>query len=114
MFNKETQENTKLKEDVWEKAAAIPGYDKNRYRQDAAGAWIEWSKYGDRTSELGFGWEIDHIKPRNKNGSDILSNLQPLQWVNNCSKGDNYPAWEYKVSSDGDKNIYKTSRENIK
>jgi hypothetical protein len=76
---------------VWEKALPVEGY---RYmRKDRCGALICRENFGSRES---LGWEIDHIVPVSMGGGDDLDNLQPLQWQNNESKGDNYPDWECK------------------
>jgi hypothetical protein len=68
---------------VWEKGTAVPGFDKNVARKDECNAWMQRNKYGNRESD--FGWEIDHISP---GGADTLSNLRPLQWLNNVEKSD--------------------------
>ena len=65
-------------------------------RKDACGAAIEFSKYGD-TTENGTGWEIDHIKPVAKGGTDDFGNLQALQWQNNRYKSDMWPEQNYCV-----------------
>ena len=78
-------------EAVWEKALPADGF---RYiKKDGCGALICRENYG-KTESLG--WEIDHILPVTRGGTDDLSNLQPLQWQNNRSKAENYPDYECK------------------
>lgn len=86
---------------VWEKAFPQPNNNPNIFRKDYSGAWICYSEYGKRTE---YGWEIDHLKPLSKGGTDDLSNLYPLFWKNNLSKGEDYPEWHTQWSSSGVKN----------
>lgn len=79
-FSEDTIQN------VWEKAKIIANNDPNIWRQDQCGAWIRREHYGRRDSE--YGWEIDHITPVSRDGSDSLYNLRPLQWQNNASRQD--------------------------
>lgn len=71
---------------VWQMGQVASGYDSKKYRRDACGAWMEFNEHGNRNAIRG--WEIDHITPESHGGSDILSNLQPLNWKNNVEKGD--------------------------
>jgi len=98
--------------DVWKKAKDIQTKDGITWGKDYADAWIRYDKYGDRDSD--YGWEVDHRKPVAKGGTDDLSNLDPLQWENNVTKGDDYPSWKTSVSSDGNKKILKTQPWQIK
>lgn len=77
-------------EAVWNKGAPeLPGF-----RKDTCGASMQRSRYG---KTVRWGWEIDHIRPVSKGGTDDLSNLQPLQWENNRHKGDEWPKWGCKI-----------------
>lgn len=80
--------NTTIKA-VWNKGRKIDGYDSNVWRYDICGKPMKYMEYGNTNSK--HGWEVDHIKPVAKGGTDDLSNLQPLQWDNNRRKSDNYP-----------------------
>lgn len=86
---------------VWEKGQVVPGVDSNEWRKDQCTAWINRNRYGNRNSD--YGWEIDHIKPKERGGTDDMPNLRPLQWENNASKQDG--RLTCPIRSDGNKNV---------
>lgn len=73
---------------IWEKGAPIRGKDPALYRRDAFGNEIYKPSLGKQGEKS---WEVDHIKPVSKEGTDNLRNLQPLQTAANREKGDAYP-----------------------
>lgn len=98
-------------QDIWNRATTVDGYDPDRFRKDACGAWIFRDRYGDTDSI--YGWVIDHIVPqtllrktgRSQEEIDNPVNLRALQHENNASKGDDYPSYTATVTSEGAENI---------
>lgn len=101
----------KIKRTIWEKAKTDPDYKSEFVRKDACGAWILYDSYG-KADDI-FGWEIDHIYPKNKlralgveeNLIDDIRNLRALNCANNKSKGSDYPVYRASIKSDGETNV---------
>ena len=77
--------NDELRDKVWDKAKKVRGEDPNEVRQDPYGNEIRKTQFGGKGQK---GWEIDHIKPDSKGGSDHLRNLQALQTEKNRELSD--------------------------
>ena len=81
---------TELVRRVWEKGRIVQGYDAGLFRRDSCGAWIKLTEFGEGEGSE-HGWHIDHIRPIARGGDDAAENLQPLHWINNLEKGDQFP-----------------------
>ena len=77
--------NNELIDKVWSKAKKIRGEEPSKVRQDPYGNRIRKVRFGKDSPE---GWEIDHIKPKSKGGSDHPRNLQAMQTDKNRELGD--------------------------
>lgn len=86
---------------VWEKGTASNGKDPREWRKDTCTAWIRRQDYG--RTDTAYGWNIDHITPVSRGGSDALENLQPLHWENNASKSNG--RGDCPVRANGEKNV---------
>ena len=70
---------------VWNLAKPIKGKNSDVYRQDPYGNQLNRQSYGSTGK---YGWQIDHIIPQNRGGSNDITNLQALSSYINMQKGD--------------------------
>lgn len=88
--------------EIWD---AVFGKDR-KWVQDCFGTYIYREDYGDTETErirpgnskkYNYGWEIDHIRPKSDFGEnanpDLLNNYEPMHYLNNRRKADNYPTF---------------------
>jgi 5-methylcytosine-specific restriction endonuclease McrA len=73
------------KQKAWESATTVRGKNPDLYRKDPYGNVMYKPSYG-KMSQMG--WDVDHITPQSKGGSDATRNLQALNASVNRSKGD--------------------------
>jgi hypothetical protein len=66
---------------VWIKGIPIKGLDPKLWRLDTLGKKIKRDKLNSTKSK--YAWNIDHIIPKTREGSDDLCNLQPLNRCDN-------------------------------
>lgn len=90
---------------VWERATKVDGYDPDIWRKDFAGAWIRKDSYSMHTK---YGWEVDHLRPISKGGSNDIDNLAALHWQNDQTKGAEWPVFKTSLTADGNRNIERT------
>lgn len=87
--------------------------------QDCFGTYMYKYDFGDSATKrvwkndgklYNFGWEIDHILPTSKGGTDDNNNLEPMHWQNNQEKSDKtifyiqdkqYEIYRCKLTVDG-------------
>lgn len=79
-----------VRDAVWYRTPTAGDEDPRQFRRDALGNLLRYEEFEKRTEH---GWEIDHVRPVSRGGTDALENLQALHWRANRDKAEAWP-WE--------------------
>jgi hypothetical protein len=90
------------KELVWENAEVFENYDPKMWRKDPCGACISWREFRKRTK---YGWNVDHILPKAKGGTNHIFNLCAMHWENNQNKATDFPKFQTSIKFNGTENV---------
>jgi hypothetical protein len=71
---------------IWEKGRPIWGKDPALWRSDDFGNLMYRWAYGKYWEP--YGWEIDHVIPKSRGGTDDIANLRPVTCAANRSRQD--------------------------
>ncbi len=71
--------------DIWEIWGSIPECAGKKECIDPWGRVIKRFEYGRKSNN---GWNIDHVLPISRGGTNNKDNLQPLHWKSNKEKSD--------------------------
>ncbi len=88
MIQKKIVKQSNDKTRTWNALKSIPGKNPSVWRKDRYGNVVRFSSYGTKGKHA---WELDHIKPKSKGGTDDPKNLQALHRDENQKKSDIYP-----------------------
>jgi hypothetical protein len=78
-----------LKRNVWNKGRTIPGAAAAAWRTDPQGWIIHFDDHGNHASP--YGWEMQHLLPKSRGGTDQLFNLQPVNVSRRREGQDSHP-----------------------
>ena len=73
---------------AWDNASKVRDKNPDTWRRDPYRNLIKKGSYGTNGE---FGWEVDHINPKSKGGSDSSKNIQALNTKKNRSLSNKYP-----------------------
>lgn len=91
-----------VKDFIWHRAQAIPGFNPDKVRLDYAGAIIHWDEF---EKEGAYGWVCLPVQPISKGGNNDFMSLIPWHHQNAKAKNEDFPYYRTVLSSKDGVNV---------